>query len=561
MTPRPYQQRTIDELWSWFETEFKGNPIVEACVGAGKSPMIAWVCQRAIEAYPQTRVLVLTHQTELLLQNLEKLRKVWPEADVGVCSADLGKKVLHRRITYATIGSVYRVAAKLGKVDLIFADECHMVPSEDKGMWRKVIEILEKLNPHVRVIGWTGTPFRGNGIWLTAGKDPIFTHIATRVTMTELLDLGFLSPLVTVKTGITADTTQVASTSEDYVVADLEKVMIQDDMVDIACADLVERAVDRKRLLVYCVTIAHALKVCAKLRSLGVDAMCVTSETSSGERSESLNRFRVGRLRCLVNVAVLTTGFDVPEVDCIALLRPTKSPVLYVQIGGRGMRIVGGKTDCLWLDYTSTTIEQGPIDRVRGRKPRGSKPDEAPFKICDGCGTQVALSTKVCKVCGFVFPVEDKGDAHGGQPTDAPILSKGDARKTRVITDVTYHLHRKADSPVPTLRADYWSGMVVVASEWAALSHQGYGRMKAESWWRGRSKIPQIPASSQEALTWLEYDKTILEVPTKIVTIKDGQYERITEYSWTSGGADGVDDQQAEPSQDDRVPLTGVVQA
>jgi len=574
MTPRPYQVRALDELWTWFDTEFKGNPIVEACVGAGKSPMIALMCQRALREFPQTRILVLTHQTELLLQNLDKIRRVWPDADVGVCSAELGKKVLDRQITYATIGSVYRVAKKLGHVDLVFADECHMVPPEEKGMWRKTITMLKAINKSVRVIGWTGTPFRGNGIWLTAGKDPIFTHIATRVTMSELLSLGYLAPLVTEKTGINIDASAVGVSGDDYKIDELDAVMNQADVIELTCADIIRRTSERSRILVYCVTIAHATNVHAKLAELGMDAEIVTSDSAKSDKDRAISRFREGRLRCIVNVAMLTTGFDVPQVDCICLLRPTKSPVLYVQIGGRGMRVVGanieesrhlGKTDCLWLDYTTTTVEQGPIDRVKGRKPRNTKPGEAPFKICDNCGNTCAASARVCPACGFEFDIAPPGPAHGTQPTDAPILSKRretDGRKERVITDVTYNIHNKIGSTIPTMRVDYISGERVAASEWVALSHDGYGRMKAEHWWRDRSNIHRIPKSVQEAMEWIAYDKRILAVPVMLKTMRSEKgHEQVVEYQWgaSAGAGEGglVDHQQAVTCGDGGVPSDG----
>lgn len=574
MTPRPYQVRALDELWTWFDTEFNGNPIVEACVGAGKSPMIALMCQRALREYPQTRILVLTHQTELLLQNLDKIRRIWPEADVGVCSAELGKKVLDRQVTYATIGSVYRVAKKLGHVDLVFADECHMVPPEEKGMWRKTITTLKAINKNVRVIGWTGTPFRGNGIWLTAGKDPIFTHIATRVTMSELLGLGYLAPLVTEKTGINIDASQVGVSGDDYKLDELDAVMNQEGVIAQTCADIIQRTRDRSRILVYCVTIDHANNVQAKLAELGMDAEVVTSESPKAEKDRAISRFREGRLRCIVNVAMLTTGFDVPQVDCICLLRPTRSPVLYVQIGGRGMRVVGadieeskamGKSDCLWLDYTMTTVEQGPIDRVKGRKPRNSKPGEAPFKICDECGNSCALSAKVCPSCGFEFPVGPEVDPHGTKPSDAPILSKrreADGKKEWTVTDVTYNFHHKIGSTIPTMRVTYWAGDREIVSEWVALSHDGYGRMIAERWWKERSNIPHTPKSVQEAMDWIEYDGNILARPTKIKTMKDDKgYERIVEYQWGAGPAAGeggsVEDQPPRVGGNGEVPSGG----
>ena len=187
---RPYQTQAIDDLWAWFGRHPDGNPIMEAAVGAGKSVMIAALAKRVHNEAPGTRVLVLMHQRELLDQNLAKLKAIWPEADAGVISASHGKRQITSQIIFATIGSVYKIAHLLGNIGIVLADECHMIQTKETGMWRKFLSELFALCRTTRIIGWTGTPFRGNGVWLTAGASPLFTHIAARVSMRTLLDSG-----------------------------------------------------------------------------------------------------------------------------------------------------------------------------------------------------------------------------------------------------------------------------------------------------------------------------------------------------------------------------------
>jgi DNA repair protein RadD len=126
------------------------------------------------------------------------------------------------------------------------------------------------------------------------------------------------------------------------------------------------------------------------------------NKTPKKERAALIQAFREGRLRCLVNVAVLTTGFDVPEVDFIALLRATKSPVLYVQIAGGGMRVEDLKTDCLWADFTDTTLEMGPVDEVKGTPAKKKREGHTPFKICETCGSQNPTAALKCSSCVHV---------------------------------------------------------------------------------------------------------------------------------------------------------------
>jgi hypothetical protein len=329
MILRDYQRRVIDALWDWFRAHQEGNPIVEACVGAGKSVMIAALAREALTQWPGTRILMVVASRELCAQNLEKLKAVWPEAPAGVHSAGLGRKDLNRDVLYATIGSVAKKAHLLGRVDLLMVDEAHNISPKNAGMYRHLINELTRYNPALRVIGWTGTAFRGDGVWLTAA------------------DRGFLSPLVLGAATQRLEADGVRMSGGDFVVSALAEKLDRDELVQ-ACADeLVTLAADRRRWLVYGVTVEHARHIAEALQTRGIACAVVSAETPTGERDAHIRDFRAGRLRALVNVAVLTTGFDVPDVDCIALLRNTRSPVLYVQIAGRGLRIADGKRDCI----------------------------------------------------------------------------------------------------------------------------------------------------------------------------------------------------------------------
>lgn len=532
MKLRDYQSRTLDELWSWFGKHTDGNPIVEAAVGAGKSLMIAALAQRADTEYPGTRILVLVHQKELLEQNVEKIVAIWPQADVGIYSAAAGRKQLGRQITYATIGSIYKQAYNLGRIDIVLADECHLINPKETGMWRQFLNDLARPCPHARTIGWTGTPFRGNGVWLTAGDEALFTHVATRVTMRELLDLQFLTPLLPAPTATRVDASDVRTSGDDYVVSELAKVTDREELVEATCDEIVQLAADRKRWLVFAVTIDHAHHVCASLVRRGVNAAVVSAETPKHDRAALIKAFRLGQIRCLVNVAVLTTGFDVPQVDFIALLRATKSPVLYGQIAGRGMRLADGKDNCLWADFTDTTERMGPVDAIKGRLPSAARKGEAPTKLCPECGSQNPASATECIDCGFKFP-EPERIKHGNKASAAAVLSsQQEALFEEVpVDEVRYRLHQKEGSP-PSLRVEYLNGIMVAAREWVCVSHQGYARKKAEAWWATRSKIDAIPGSAEEAIEWLEYDADILRKPAMIRITKMDKYPQVVSYEW-----------------------------
>jgi DNA or RNA helicases of superfamily II len=162
MQLRDYQQRILSDLYAWFRRNPEGNPIVNACVGAGKSVMIAELCRQALSDWPETRIVMVVASRELCQQNLLKLYAVWPDAPAGVLSASLGGRDTQSQILFATIGSIAKRAHEIGHVDLLLVDECHNVNPAESGMYRTLITDLKRFgSTHLRVIGWTGTPFRG----------------------------------------------------------------------------------------------------------------------------------------------------------------------------------------------------------------------------------------------------------------------------------------------------------------------------------------------------------------------------------------------------------------
>jgi DNA repair protein RadD len=534
MELRPYQAAALDALWRWFETNDDGDPIVEASVGAGKSVMIAELCRRALAQVPDTRILMCVHVKELLEQNLAKLVQVWPSAPVGVYSASVGARQLGRAITYATVASIHKRVHQLGRVDIMLVDECHLISDNDGTMYRTLISELRRYCPHMRVIGWTGTAFRGDGIWLT--QQGLFTHVAAKITMADLLKQGYLAPLHSVATEQRIDTSGVRTSGADYVVSALAKVSDTAERVQAACAEIATLAADRQKWLIFAVTVEHAQHVAAELRTAhGIACEVVSADTPKTEREAHIKGLRSGKLRALVNVAVLTTGFDVPELDCIALLRATKSPVLYVQIAGRGMRIAPGKVDCLWLDFTDTTATLGPVDAIKGRarppkREAAADGERAPMvKHCEACGNPSPIAAPTCEACGAVFPPPERVN-HGTSASGAAVISTDTAAAS--ITAVSYSQHPGREGKPDTLRVDYYSGFRRVASEWVCFEHHGYARAKAAAWWERRSDQP-VPATVAEALA---LSPDLLE-PGRIHIRQNGKYPEIVRHEHFTNAA------------------------
>lgn len=548
---RDYQERALNELDDWLRRNPDGNPIVDMCVAAGKSLVIADFCRRAIQQFPETRIIMCVASKELCEQNAEKITSIWPEAPVGICSASLGSQDFDSQIIFATIGSIAKYAHELGKVHILLVDECHNINPNNSGQYREFINDLKRFgNPHLCVIGFTGTPFRGDGIWLWQGTEPLFAGTATRVSMDELLLQGYLSPLVVEgDTPQLVDTTNVKVSGGDYVVRDLDVAANDPEIIKSTVDDIFKRGTERKKWLVFCVTIDHAQSVLEEINSRGrIKASLVTSKTPARIRDAVLLDYKAPTgshpdvIDCLVNVACLTTGFDAPETDLIALLRPTKSPVLYVQIAGRGMRIAQGKKDCLWLDYTSTTKDLGAVNLIKGRNKRmNTETGDAPYKNCEECGNPNLISARECIECGNMFPEPEIKDPHSSVAGNlSPLMLEGKPKPPPPaewvkITHVGYVRHRAKSGKAPTMRVDYYMNAYDdPISEWICIEHKGYALTKAVEWWSANAgRGHTIPFKIGDALELIHSRHSPIRQPSAILVQRDNNgFDKIKEYKY-----------------------------
>jgi DNA repair protein RadD len=529
---REYQQQTLDKLYEHWTRQPECKPLCVLPTGAGKSVVIAELARLLFDTWPEDhpRTVVIVPSKELAEQNAEKLRSLLPtHLTVGFYSASLGRKNATADVIVATIGSIFRDAHLIGNIRCVMIDEAHLVNSdgEEAGRYRKFLTDLNKYCEY-RVVGWTATPFRGNGIWLTEGDAPLFGGVAHTVRIGELIEAGFLSPLVrpmdVLKTRI--DVSGISTSNGDYNVGELSERV--SGYLSGAADDAVELAHDRKKWIAFCATVENAHSFRDHLLARGITTAVVTGDTPKAQREALISKFRSGELRCLVTVLALATGFDVPDVDCILWLRPTKSPVLYVQGAGRGMRIAPGKTDCLWLDFSDTTERLGPVDAIKGRSKRPPTGAGAPVATCPECGEQVMpASLMFCPSCGAQMR-EEKQDAAKDASNHA-ILSKQLQPNIAVydITEVTYSLHQKHGKP-DSMQVSYWSGIKRVAREWVCLDHGGFAAEKARIWCAKRENILGEPRTTAEALETAACFKT----PTQIKVNTSGDFPTIVAYNF-----------------------------
>jgi DNA repair protein RadD len=255
------------------------------------------------------RVLMLTHQKELIAQNAEKLRAMWPGAPLGIYSAGLRKRELDQPITFAGIQSVRNRAEELGHQDVVIIDEAHLLNHNDEGMYRQLIGALVAINPRVRVIGLTATPYRlGHG--LISDGDALFAEILSPTSIEELIYKGYLSPLRSKLTGLKYDTSAVHKRGGEFIESELASAVNTDAQNDAVVREILSLAGERKSWLLFCSGVLHSLAMRDSLRGHGVTAECVLGETPAAERDDILRRFKAGEIQALTNANVLCLSED-----------------------------------------------------------------------------------------------------------------------------------------------------------------------------------------------------------------------------------------------------------
>jgi DNA repair protein RadD len=526
---REYQTRTIDQLYAWFEAGNTGNPCLVLPTGSGKSHIIAALCKDALQSWPETRILMLTHVKELIAQNAEKMRQHWPNAPLGIYSAGLRQKELGEPITFAGIQSVRTKAKQIGHVDLVIIDEAHLVSHKDEGGYRTLLAELSAINPNLRIVGLTASPYRLGHGYIT--DDPaIFDALIEPVSIEELIHKGYLSTLRSKLTATKLEVDGVKKRGGEYIEAELQAAVDTTDKNARVVQEIIKLGTDRQSWLVFCAGVAHAQHIATALQAQGIIAECVTGETPSSERDRILTDFKAGRIRALTNANVLTTGFDAPGIDLVAMLRPTMSPGLYVQMAGRGLRIAPGKTDCLVLDFAGVVEQHGPITAVRAPPKKGDKQGEAPVKVCDHCQEICALSVRVCPACGEAFPEPVKPslrlhnlDIMGVEGVDME------------VTAWTWRKHISRASGREMLSCTFYGGLSdPPVIEYLAVTHDGYAGEKS------RRLLADIAHKAGVVLDYAAVDlhqmaqqMTDGKPPATIEFKKEGKFFTVLKRTWT----------------------------
>lgn len=511
---REYQDDAEGAIWNYFEHQ-TGNPVIAMPTGTGKGVVIGRFCSHVLERWPTQRIVCMTHVKELIQQNYDKMLSIWPEAPVGIFSAGIGRKEAHMPITFAGAASVRNAIELFGHVDLCLIDECHLLNPNADSTYQKIIAAWQAINPYMKVVGFSATPYRmGQGMITDGG---VFTDIA--IDMTDLasfnwfIEQGYLSNLIPRPLETMIDVSGVSIQNGDYAQGQLESAT--EKVTYGAIKEALEYASDRYHWLLFAAGNDNAEHSAQILNSFGIPTTFIHHGVTKSDREERLADYRAGRYRCITNNNVLTTGFDDSNIDCIIMLRKTMSPGLWVQMLGRGTRpayapgydlsikegrlaaiAASWKRNCLVLDFARNTRDLGPINDPRIPKAKSGQGGEAPVKLCPKCGAYNHASVRYCINCGFEFEFGPGFQYHSGTEeiikTETPIL------EWFPVNTVLYRAINSKAMGIPMLKVTYISGFRQF-SELVMLEHQGYAARKAREWWRSRH-WSDPPPTIEEAL-------------------------------------------------------------
>ena len=446
---RPYQKDAVSSVIKHFR-KTDDSALLVLPTGAGKSLVISELGRIA-----RGRVLVLAHVKELVEQNHAKYESY--DLKASVFSAGLGRKEASEQVVF---GSVQSVVRNLDSFDdenftLLVIDECHRISLEKTSSYHKVIDHLKALNPRLKVLGLTATPYRLGMGWLyqyhskgmvRTQEKRFFKDCIFELPLSYMVDNGFLTAATMVDAPIVFyDFSSLTTDSFGrYSEPDMNKLLKGKTRATTQIISyVIKEASNRKGVMIFASTVDHAKEIMGYLPN--EEAALIIGDTPGKERDRLINEFKQQRFKYLVNVSVLTTGFDAPHVDLIAILRPTESVSLYQQIVGRGLRLAEGKKDCLVIDFAGNRynlyspeigdpkpdskavpvtvpcpacghdnsfwgIVDGDGDLVEhyGRRCQGFEEFEGEriqcdfryrFKECDQCGAENDIAARKCHQC------------------------------------------------------------------------------------------------------------------------------------------------------------------
>src|SRR3989344_2517356 len=569
-TLRDYQQAAVNNAVKYFQKK-RDPAMVVLPTGAGKSLVIAELARIA-----NGRVLVLAHVKELVEQNSEKYKSYGLAA--GIFSASLGKKDWDQKAIFGSVQSVARAPDDFfNDFSLLVIDECHRVAEEGSTQYQDVIKKLLDRNPKLCILGLTATPYRLGLGWIyefsqsgeiKTDQKRFFKQCVYELPLSYMIKNNYLTIPVKVDIPVTCyDFSELSDKDRAFTAAEVEEVLKSQKrltpFIIKNIIDITERF-QRKGVMIFSSSVRHAEEIMSYLPA--DDSRLVLGETEMTDRNKIIADFKKRKFKYLVNVSVLTTGFDAPHVDVIAILRPTESNSLYQQIIGRGLRLSEDKNDCYILDYTGMghDIYAPEISDKRpakdtmqvqvtcpkcdfentfwgyadddcvvyehyGRKCRGATQDPDTLqitpcgyrfrlKLCHSCGAENDITAKACEKCDAILI-----DA------DAKLKQAKLSKNAHVLTPdrITFD-ERKDKNSNSYLEVRYYDFNAEYVSEAHLFNNSSSIKKFNINFLRSHLKRPELAVELQTPQDVIRF-KSLYRLPAFVIVRKQDKFWKITE--------------------------------
>ena len=393
---RVFVERSINAL------NANGNALSVAPTGAGKTVMFSEVIGRLLGSSSK-RAIVLAHRDELTEQNRAQFGKLNPNVRTSVFDAT--RKSWDGSVVFAMVPTLSRDEnlVTMPAADLLIIDEAHHAVAET---YQRVIDKIRELNNDCMIFGVTATPNRSDGL----GLRKVFTNVADQIAVGELVAAGNLviPRTFVLDVGENNSLANVDLRGGEFDMEAVEQILNTDLINSEVINHWKEKAGDRQTV-VFCSTVAHAERVADEFSKAGINTVLITGELGSKERELRLEQYAAGEAQVIVNVAVLTEGWDHPPTSCVILLRPSSAKSTMIQMIGRGLRTVDArihpnvtKSDCIILDFGTSSITHGTLEQDIELDDIPTD-GEALQNTCPSCGAKIPLSASECPICGHVF--------------------------------------------------------------------------------------------------------------------------------------------------------------
>ena len=426
MLLRPYQEIAVNSAIDALDKH--GNTVVVAPTGAGKTIMLSALIGKRCQT--RRNVLVLQHRDELVNQNMDKFKRINPNILTSIVNAE--EKDWNGDAVFSMVQTLSRPnnLDNMKAMDMLVVDESHHVVADT---YTRIINHAKQINDKVEIVGFTATPNRGD----KKGLREVFTNCSHQIEISTLIREGFLvSPKTyVIDVGVRSELQNVRKTVVDFDMDQVARIMNKRAINQRVVSEWLDKANDRKTV-VFCSTVAHAEDLCQEFVEEGINAKIVTGNTDKTERREILEDLSSGDTQVVVNVSVLTEGFDSPPVSCIVLTRPCSYKSTMVQMIGRGLRTIDQneypdivKTDCVVLDFGTSVLTHGSLEEeVNLEGSQSELQGDAPEKVCPECNSVVPLGVRECPMCGFEFGKNDNSQLEEFTMTEIDLIDRSPFR-------------------------------------------------------------------------------------------------------------------------------------